>query len=306
MHANGAGESSSEGSEKQQAGSARDDGDAGRADEALEARDAVVRDADRLRLARLVQLLVGLPLAQVLGAGGLGAGALAVVARAVEQDQVHVIQPEVRQVLEELLLGLRAARRLGHLRARLGLGRDEEGVARQALERGADALLVHVVLGRVDVGEAWARTRSARSREAGRHGRRRAAKKQGRGAARGLGGSPAFIALPMASAATVSLYCHVPSEILPRGERQRRRSGAARSGRKDSCRKTHSGIWTPLFSVVHGLAAVHTFAGAEAVPVTRAVAARRESMVDLTAEGEHTLCRGLGSPVPRKSSDAKS
>ena len=58
--ANGADESSSEGSEKQQAGSARDDGDAGRADEALEARDAIVRDANRLRLARLVQLLVGL------------------------------------------------------------------------------------------------------------------------------------------------------------------------------------------------------------------------------------------------------
>ena len=176
-------ERSSEGSEKQQAGSARDDGDAGRADEALEARDAVVRDADRFRLARLVELLVGLPLAQILGAGGLGAGALAVVARAVEQDEVHVVQPEVRQVLQELLLGLRAARRLGHLRARLGLGRDEEGVARQALERGADALLVHVVLGRVDVGEAyeWMRTRSAccRTEESGA-----AAKKEAEGGRR--------------------------------------------------------------------------------------------------------------------------
>ena len=83
---------------------------------------------------------------------------------------------------------------------------------------------------------------------------------------------PAFRPFAIASAATVSLYCHVPSEILHKHgvstcvrASAHKRTVADGAGERSLVhelrslgRRTHSGISTPLLRVTQGEAAVQT------------------------------------------------
>mmetsp|Transcript_6839 Transcript_6839/g.14642 ORF Transcript_6839/g.14642 Transcript_6839/m.14642 type:complete len:243 (-) Transcript_6839:2-730(-) len=111
--------------------------------DAIQGRNAIVGDTNGLGLARLVEVLHSAPLL-------LHCSAIVGLRREMQQHQVYLVQVQELQVITQVLVGLVIV--LGGARGR-HLGGQEIALAVQASQGPTHAVLILVVVGRVDVVE---------------------------------------------------------------------------------------------------------------------------------------------------------